>query len=172
VSRQGLISLGLVIALVSGIVGAIGTALWTLRFGLLAERPPLPAWHTVLRIIIVLTAAYLTVTRRDRLERMALVPRVLEARGLDVTPAMIVRLRRAGDDTSAEILELINLARGFLIQHGKPARTPPPTEGSGRHNGWQRTDLRRSHMAHAIARREPTFRGMLRDVLRCPCCLM
>ena len=41
------------------------------------------------------------------LERMALVPRVLEARGLDVTPAMIRRLRGAGDDTSAEILELI-----------------------------------------------------------------
>jgi hypothetical protein len=76
------------------------------------------------------------------------------------------------DASEAEILELINLARGFLIQHGKPARTPPPTEGSGRHNGWQRTDLRRSHMAHAIARREPTFRGTLRDVLRCPCCLM
>jgi uncharacterized ferritin-like protein (DUF455 family) len=41
------------------------------------------------------------------LERMALVPRVLEARGLDVTPAMIRRLRTAGDDVSAEILELI-----------------------------------------------------------------
>jgi uncharacterized ferritin-like protein (DUF455 family) len=41
------------------------------------------------------------------LERMALVPRVLEARGLDVTPAMIARLRAVGDDPSAEILELI-----------------------------------------------------------------
>jgi len=41
------------------------------------------------------------------LERMALVPRVLEARGLDVTPAMIRRLRGAGDAASAEILELI-----------------------------------------------------------------
>lgn len=41
------------------------------------------------------------------LERMALVPRVLEARGLDVTPGMIRRLRGAGDDVSAEILELI-----------------------------------------------------------------
>lgn len=41
------------------------------------------------------------------LRRMALVPRVLEARGLDVTPGMIVRLRQAGDDESAEILELI-----------------------------------------------------------------
>jgi len=41
------------------------------------------------------------------LERMALVPRVLEARGLDVTPAMIRRLRGVGDDASAEILEVI-----------------------------------------------------------------
>jgi uncharacterized ferritin-like protein (DUF455 family) len=41
------------------------------------------------------------------LERMALVPRVLEARGLDVTPAMIVRLRAAGDAASADILDVI-----------------------------------------------------------------
>ena len=41
------------------------------------------------------------------LARMALVPRVLEARGLDVTPAMIVKLRAIGDNESAEILELI-----------------------------------------------------------------
>ena len=41
------------------------------------------------------------------LARMALVPRVLEARGLDVTPGMIARLRQLGDDRSAEILEVI-----------------------------------------------------------------
>jgi len=41
------------------------------------------------------------------LARMALVPRVLEARGLDVTPAMIVKLRSLGDDASADILEVI-----------------------------------------------------------------
>jgi uncharacterized ferritin-like protein (DUF455 family) len=41
------------------------------------------------------------------LKRMALVPRVLEARGLDVTPGMIVRLRHSGDEASAEILEVI-----------------------------------------------------------------
>lgn len=40
-------------------------------------------------------------------ERMALVPRVLEARGLDVTPGMIVRLRDAGDEATAAILEII-----------------------------------------------------------------
>lgn len=41
------------------------------------------------------------------LARMALVPRVLEARGLDVTPGMINRLRGLGDHASADVLELI-----------------------------------------------------------------
>jgi uncharacterized ferritin-like protein (DUF455 family) len=46
-------------------------------------------------------------TAHDGLVRMALVPRVLEARGLDVTPAMIVKLRALGDDETAEILATI-----------------------------------------------------------------
>jgi uncharacterized ferritin-like protein (DUF455 family) len=39
--------------------------------------------------------------------RMALVPRVLEARGLDVTPGMIERLTGAGDRRTVEILQVI-----------------------------------------------------------------
>lgn len=39
--------------------------------------------------------------------RMALVPRVLEARGLDVTPGMIDRLRAVGDEATIAILEVI-----------------------------------------------------------------
>lgn len=46
-------------------------------------------------------------TAADGLARMALVPRVLEARGLDVTPGMIVKLRQLGDDATAGILEVI-----------------------------------------------------------------
>ena len=46
-------------------------------------------------------------TAHDGLARMALVPRVLEARGLDVTPGMIVKLRQLGDGATAAILELI-----------------------------------------------------------------
>ena len=46
-------------------------------------------------------------TAHDGLDRMALVPRVLEARGLDVTPGMIARLRALGDDDTAGILEVI-----------------------------------------------------------------
>ena len=41
------------------------------------------------------------------LARMALVPRLLEARGLDVTPGMIARLRGQGDAASAQVLEVI-----------------------------------------------------------------
>jgi uncharacterized ferritin-like protein (DUF455 family) len=46
-------------------------------------------------------------TAGDVLERMALVPRVLEARGLDVTPGMIERLRGAGDRQTVAALEVI-----------------------------------------------------------------
>ena len=46
-------------------------------------------------------------TAHDPLARLAVVPMVLEARGLDVTPGMIARLRRVGDDTSADILDII-----------------------------------------------------------------
>ena len=46
-------------------------------------------------------------TADDCLARMALVPRVLEARGLDVTPGMIERLQALGDRRTADILVLI-----------------------------------------------------------------
>lgn len=46
-------------------------------------------------------------TAHDGLARMALVPRVLEARGLDVTPGMIERLRGSGDRATVEILEVL-----------------------------------------------------------------
>jgi len=46
-------------------------------------------------------------TAHDLLGRLAVVPLVLEARGLDVTPAMIERLERAGDGDSAAVLERI-----------------------------------------------------------------
>jgi uncharacterized ferritin-like protein (DUF455 family) len=48
-----------------------------------------------------------TCTAGDVLARMAIVPRVLEARGLDVTPGMIARLDRHGDPRSARVLEEI-----------------------------------------------------------------
>jgi uncharacterized ferritin-like protein (DUF455 family) len=47
------------------------------------------------------------VTADSCLKRMALVPRVLEARGLDVTPGMIERLRSVGDRATVAILDVI-----------------------------------------------------------------
>lgn len=46
-------------------------------------------------------------TADDPLTRMALVPRVLEARGLDVTPGMIQRLKGVGDHETVAALEVI-----------------------------------------------------------------
>ena len=46
-------------------------------------------------------------TADDPMVRMALVPRVLEARGLDVTPGIIQRLQQAGDNAAVEVLEII-----------------------------------------------------------------
>jgi len=46
-------------------------------------------------------------TREDPLARLAVVPMALEARGLDVTPATIAGLQRAGDEASAAILDII-----------------------------------------------------------------
>jgi uncharacterized ferritin-like protein (DUF455 family) len=46
-------------------------------------------------------------TVHDLIARLAVVPLVLEARGLDVTPQMIRRLERAGDPESAAVLDRI-----------------------------------------------------------------
>ena len=46
-------------------------------------------------------------TRHDLAARLAIVPMVLEARGLDVTPAIIERMRFAGDEAIARVLERI-----------------------------------------------------------------
>ena len=46
-------------------------------------------------------------TRDDVLARIALVPRTLEARGLDASPPIRARLVQAGDEASAAILDVI-----------------------------------------------------------------
>jgi uncharacterized ferritin-like protein (DUF455 family) len=46
-------------------------------------------------------------TADDVLARMALVPRTLEARGLDATPPLQAKLARAGDARAVEILDII-----------------------------------------------------------------
>jgi uncharacterized ferritin-like protein (DUF455 family) len=46
-------------------------------------------------------------TRHDVLHRMALVPRVMEARGLDVTPGLMKKFNQVGDQRTVEILQVI-----------------------------------------------------------------
>ncbi len=46
-------------------------------------------------------------TDHDPLVRMAMVPRTLEARGLDVTPGMMAKLRAIGDRRGVEILKIL-----------------------------------------------------------------
>lgn len=46
-------------------------------------------------------------TSHDVLARMALVPRTLEARGLDATPPIQAKLKRAGDHAAVAILDII-----------------------------------------------------------------
>lgn len=82
-------------------------------------------------------------TAHSGLERMALVPRVLEARGLDVTPAMIVKLRQHRDDVTADILEVI-------------LREEVGHVAAGSH--WFRWYCEREDVVP-----EPTFRKLLRD---------
>lgn len=52
-------------------------------------------------------------TESDVLLRMALVPRVMEARGLDVTPMMRDKLAKAGETRTAELLGII-----YRDEHG------------------------------------------------------
>lgn len=47
-------------------------------------------------------------TAHDPMIRMALVPRVLEARGLDVTPGIVKKLENIGDVKAVEILAIIH----------------------------------------------------------------
>ena len=46
-------------------------------------------------------------TKHDVLARLALVPRTLEARGLDASPAVTAKVLGAGDHRAAEILDII-----------------------------------------------------------------
>jgi len=47
------------------------------------------------------------ITSFDPMVRMAMVPRVLEARGLDVTPLIMKKLEKVGDDETVAVLEII-----------------------------------------------------------------
>ncbi|MDE2302277.1 MAG: ferritin-like domain-containing protein [Sphingomonadales bacterium] len=74
-------------------------------------------------------------TRHDLAARLAVVPLVLEARGLDVTPSMLARARASGDARGARILQRIlddeirHVATGakhFLAHCERTRKTPGP----------------------------------------------
>jgi uncharacterized ferritin-like protein (DUF455 family) len=57
-------------------------------------------------------------TASDFLGRLAVVPMVLEARGLDVTPGMIDIFRKAGDDRAVEALSVIYAEEVAHVAYG------------------------------------------------------
>lgn len=108
-------------------------------------------------------------TAYDPLARMALVPRLLEARGLDASPAIIARLAKIGDQRGVEILEIIlrdeighvrvgnrwygyfcaqrrldpvATFRELLACHGAPAPRPPFHLTARRAAGFSEEELR------------------------------
>jgi uncharacterized ferritin-like protein (DUF455 family) len=109
-------------------------------------------------------------TRHDVVARMALVPRTLEARGLDAAPPMRERFARAGDARAAAILDVIlrdeigHVAIGnrwyrwlcerdgldplahferLLVQYRAPRPRPPFNLGARRAAGFSDAELER-----------------------------
>jgi uncharacterized ferritin-like protein (DUF455 family) len=105
-----------------------------------------------------------TATAHDLLARLAVVPLVLEARGLDVTPVMIAGLERVGDAESASILQRIyrdevgHVATGmrWFDHFARRAGQDPKAT-------WQ--SLVRAHFSGAI---RPPFNQAARDDARLP----
>jgi len=97
-------------------------------------------------------------TAHDPLARLAVVPMVLEARGLDVTPATVARFEAAGDNASAAILgriyrdEIRHVAAGTRwFERGCEARRIAPV------SEWQR--LVAAHFRGAV---KPPFNDSAR----------
>ncbi len=89
-------------------------------------------------------------SREDVLERLAIAPLTHEARGLDVTPAMIEKLRGFGDEAGAALLEVIyrdeigHVAVGYRwFAHVCAARDLDPEQAFG--PALERVGLARPH---------------------------
>jgi uncharacterized ferritin-like protein (DUF455 family) len=103
-------------------------------------------------------------TAHDLLARLAVVPLVLEARGLDVTPVMIAKMERTGDTETAAILSTIyrdevgHVAAGMhWFDHFARAAERDPKEA------WQ--DLVRRHFRGTL---KPPFNREARDRAKMP----
>jgi uncharacterized ferritin-like protein (DUF455 family) len=98
-------------------------------------------------------------TAHDPLARLAVVPTVLEARGLDVTPATVAALRRGGDERSALILERIYRDEIRHVAAGmRWFRYGCESEGLEPVSSWQR--LVSQHFRGAV---KPPFNDSARD---------
>ena len=87
-------------------------------------------------------------TDHDVLVRMALVPRVLEARGLDVTPPMIEKLKQVGDEETVAVLEIILRDEIGHVKIG--------------------SDWYRYCCEQRAVEPEATFRQLIRDIMQAP----
>lgn len=87
-------------------------------------------------------------TDHDVLVRMALVPRVLEARGLDVTPPMIEKLQQVGDTETVAVLEIILRDEIGHVKIG---------------SDWYRYCCEQRALEP-----EATFRQLIRDIMQAP----
>ncbi len=98
-------------------------------------------------------------TAHDVLARLALVPMVLEARGLDVTPATVARLEAAGDLRTAAILQRIYTDEIRHVAAGtKWFRSACESRGLAAVSEWQR--LVPLHFPGVL---KPTFNDSARD---------
>lgn len=89
-------------------------------------------------------------TSHDLIARLAVAHMVLEARGLDVTPAMIERMQRLGDAETAQILS--------VIYRDEITHVAKATRWFGRLTGLEGAELERHWHAHVRA----GFRGKLK----------
>jgi len=98
-------------------------------------------------------------TAHDVLARLAVVPMVLEARGLDVTPATVARFEAAGDTRSAAILHRIFTDEIRHVRAGtKWFVSRCQSQGIATVPHWQQ--LVRAHFRGAI---KPPFNDSARD---------
>ena len=98
VNKDTLIATGMALLLLLCLAGALWTAYWSLRFGL-TPRPPLSAFQTLVRFLVVLLALLLWRLRGDLTERSALACTVIAAGssglyglGLNSIALQVVRL--------------------------------------------------------------------------------
>jgi hypothetical protein len=99
-------------------------------------------------------------TAHDVAARLAVVPMVLEARGLDVTPQTIERFLAVGDATTARILQRSLTTKCAMSVSGPAISRKSAKNVVNRHHGSGRSWLRSTSGA-VLSRRSTTQRVVL-----------